>query len=79
MESVAIRNDARNSFLGPILGAVVAVTIMIGAFTVIALGESTVGIAAIVTAIVALAGVFVYGSESRRRERAEHDLRARKK
>jgi len=71
MEKTVIEGDSRRSWLGLVLGCVVAL-IFIAAGTVVAVyANATAGATIITGTVVSLAGVFVYGQKSRREER-EH-------
>jgi len=69
LEKKAIGSDIRQSYVGSILGFIIAMS-AIGAGTFLAYtGHPTEGISAIITALVGLIGVFGWGSYQRRKER----------
>ena len=69
MESAVILGDARRSAAGLIFAFILSLLIIsLGAYAVI-WGNPWVGVAVIGINIAGLAGVFVYGTNSRRRER----------
>ena len=69
LEDRVIRGDIRRSNLGLALGtAVILFTIACGTF-LIAIGRDTAGLAALVTALVALVGAMAYGTWQRNKRR----------
>ena len=71
LEAVAIRSDARQAMLGLCFGLVVTLAMLAVAAYIAALGQTIGGAILGGAAVVQLAGVFVYGTRSRRRERIE--------
>ena len=69
LESAALFSDQRNSRLGVILGFVLSMVIVLIGACLIYLGKNATGLFLIVGDIAALAGVFIYGTSSRKRER----------
>ena len=68
-ERAAVIGDSRRGYIGLIFGFVLSLLIIsLGAYSVI-WGNPWAGVAAIGINIAGLAGVFVYGTNSRRRER----------
>jgi uncharacterized membrane protein YoaK (UPF0700 family) len=49
------------SLVGPLLAFIIAMTVILGGFYMIYKGKSIEGITALVTALAALAGTFIYG------------------
>ena len=69
LEKKAITSDIRQAYFGAILGFTIAMS-AIGAGTFLAyIGRPTEGIAAIISALVGLVGVYGWGSYQRRKER----------
>ena len=54
--------------VGPFLGFVIAMTAVVGGIVLILKGKDGYGLAAIVSALTALAGVFVYGKRQQKKE-----------
>lgn len=69
IERLAIESDVRRSQLGLIFGFVLALCCIVGGCTVAALGHDAAGGTIATAAVVALAGVFVYGTSLRKKER----------
>lgn len=71
LEKKAIGSDIRQSYFGAALGFIIAIA-AIGAGTFLAYnGQPTEGLAAIITALVGLVGVYGWGSYQRRKERSQ--------
>jgi uncharacterized membrane protein len=69
LEKKAITSDITQAYFGAILGFIIAMS-AIGAGTFLAyIGRPTEGIAAIISALVGLVGVYGWGSYQRRKER----------
>lgn len=69
LEKKAIGSDIKQSYYGATLGFIIAMS-AIGAGTFLAyIGRPTEGLAAIITAVVGLVGVYGWGSYQRRKER----------
>ena len=76
LENKVITSDVRQSYIGSVLGFIIAIS-AIGAGTVLAyIGQPTEGLAALLTPLAGLIGVYVWGSYQRRKER---DLKANSK
>ena len=71
IEKRAIRWDIVRSFVGIVLGFIVAMTIVIGSFLLILDGHTDQGAAGIIATLVTIVGVFVYSDVTRRRERSK--------
>jgi len=69
LENRVIDSDIKRSSQGLIAGFVVSMTAIVGGCIVAAVGHPASGATIATTAVVGLAGVFVYGTASRRRER----------
>jgi uncharacterized membrane protein len=54
--------------VGPFLGFVIAMTAVVGGIVLILKGKDGYGLAAIVTALTSLAGVFIYGKSKQKKE-----------
>jgi uncharacterized membrane protein len=68
MEKQALDSDTRRSSLGIVAGFLIAVALIVGGFVAICLGHDWAGATVIVSCIVGLAGVFVYGTQSRKKQ-----------
>jgi len=53
--------------VGPLLGFIVAMTAVIGGIMLVLKGKDGYGLAAIITALASLAGVFIYGKKQQRK------------
>ncbi|MGH9786420.1 MAG: hypothetical protein ACRD88_19805, partial [Terriglobia bacterium] len=71
LEKKVVDSNCKNERLGTILGLILAMTALIGGFALVASGRDAGGIAAIVTSLASLAGVFIYGKRKQQQERAE--------
>ena len=69
-EMTLIRNDGRQSMAGMAIGGAAVVTALVVAGVLAAQGYPWFGTAGVLGTIASLAGVFVYGTHSRRKERA---------
>ena len=70
LEKHAIKSDIRQSYYGATLGFIIAMS-AIGAGTFLTyIGRPTEGIAAIISALASLVGVYGWGSYQRRKERS---------
>jgi len=68
LEKMVIESDVRRSDRGLILGFVLSLVIILGGFGLVLSGRDVMGIAAILTAMATLIGVFIYTRESRKKE-----------
>ena len=66
-----IRDRSRAERLGLILGSIIAMTALLGSFSLIGFGKDSVGIAGVLGTVTTLGGVFVYGRYSQKRENEE--------
>lgn len=71
LESQVVAADIKRSNRGLICGVIVSLAFLAGAMALILAGHDTAGIAIASVDIIGLAGVFVYGSLNRRRERSD--------
>lgn len=62
-------SDSRRSYLGIILGFIIAMTGLLGGIFLIAIGRGGFGLTLGLASLVGLVAVFVYGAQSRRAER----------
>lgn len=70
IEKTVIRGDSRRSWIGLFVGGFLAMTCIVGGLLLASYGEQPAAGTTIATAsVVGLAGVFVYGTHSRREER----------
>lgn len=75
MEEAAVESGIRASRLGQVLGFVISLVVITGGFALIFLDKNIIGISAVIGALASLAGVFIYGTKSRREERARKSER----
>lgn len=68
LELTVVESNAFVQKLGPILGFIIAMTAVVGGFFLIEKGKDAYGLAAIITALASLAGVFVYGKKKQKKE-----------
>lgn len=66
-----IEANIRSQTVGPILGFIIAMTVIIGGIWLISQGKSTAGLTAIIVSVVSLAGVFVVGKIGQGKELAK--------
>lgn len=69
LESAVVRGNIRAETRGQICAFLLGLVAIVGGIVLIALGKDVQGLAAIITAFVALAGVFIYGRKQQERER----------
>ncbi len=68
LESRVVESNVRAQHLGVILGFIVAMTAIGGGIYLAAIGKSASGVTAIIGALVALVGTFVYGKRAQRKD-----------
>jgi len=68
IEKLIVQAEASSQRLGPILGFIIAMTVIIGGMWLIANGREIGGLVAVLTALGALVGVFVYGKYQQQKE-----------
>ncbi len=68
LEKVAIEANAFSEKLGPILGFILAMTVVVGGIWLISKGLKTEGLVAVLSAVAAPVGVFVYGKNQQKKE-----------
>ena len=71
LERTVVDSNTFVQKVGPFLGFVVAMTAVVGGILLILKGKDGYGLAAIITALASLAGVFIYGKKKQRKELAE--------
>lgn len=71
LEKRVVESNTDNQRLGLIFGFIIAMTAIVGGIYLAATGKSAAGLTAIVAALAALVGVFVYGKYEQRQELAE--------
>lgn len=71
IEQLAISAKVKNERRGQYLAFILAAITLSGSFWIISLGRSPEGIAGIIGTLVTLAGVFIFGRWSQRREMSE--------
>jgi len=70
-EKLLLRADIRRSDRGLIFGFVLALAITVGGFALIISGFEILGIAAVLTPLASIVGVFVYTQQTREKEKAQ--------
>lgn len=71
LENKVIRSDITRSRQGLVCGFIVSLTCVVGGIIAVVMGHDWAGTTIATGAVVALAGVFVYGTAMRRSERTE--------
>ena len=71
IEMKMIESNAKAKILGVLFGGLIGLSGVIGGIVSIILGASLYGLAAVILALGSLAGVFVYGKQSNRKEMVE--------
>lgn len=71
LEKSVITSGIKNSARGQIFAFILSLTVIIMGFVLILFNKGTAGIVAIVSSLAALVGIFIYGSEAKKRERTE--------
>ena len=70
IEKEVVDSNINSQKLGTILGFIVAMTAIIGGVFLAYVGRETSGVTSIITALVGLAGVFVYGKREQKKDLA---------
>lgn len=70
LEKEAMDSNVNSQKLGTILGFILAMTAIVGGIFLAYVGRETSGLTAIITALVGLAGVFVYGKSQQKKDLA---------
>lgn len=68
LEAKVVSSNVFVQKVGPFLGFVVAMTVVVGGMILILRGKDGYGLAAIIAALASLTGVFVYGKAKQNRE-----------
>ncbi len=68
LERIVVESNAHSQKAGVWLGFVVAMTAVVGGIALILYGKNVYGLAAVLGALVSLAGVFIYGKSKQRKE-----------
>jgi len=68
IEKTVIESNAFTQKVAPFLGFIITMTAVGGGTELILKGKDVYGLAAIVTALASLAGVFIYGKKKQRKE-----------
>lgn len=68
IETTVINSNSFVQKLGPFLGFIVAMTAVVGSIVLVLKGKDGYGLAAILTPLAGLAGVFVYGKLQQKKE-----------
>jgi uncharacterized membrane protein len=69
LESQVITGNISAQKMGSIFAFIICLVAVVGGFSLIWIGKSADGLAAIIASLTALAGVFVYGKRQQRKER----------
>jgi len=77
LESAVVNGNVTAQRRGQLFGFILGVVAIVGGIGLIAFDKSTQGLVAIITAFVALAGVFIYGRYEQERERERKRQEAR--
>ena len=78
VERTTVDGDSNRSYMGLAAGFILSVMIVLGGFYVMINGHPWAGASVIGTQIAVIAGVFVYGTRSRRDERDRKSERTRR-
>lgn len=68
LEMIAVRSGAWNSRWGLVAGWSIGMASVIGGVWIISIGKSTEGLATLITSLVSLVGIYVYGKRSMQKE-----------
>lgn len=68
IEKAVVNANTSAQKIGPILGFIVAMTTVLGGIYLVLKGKNGYGLAAIITPLAALAGVFIYGKIEQRKD-----------
>lgn len=78
LEMLVIQGDNTRADRGQLYGFIVAMTVILGGIGMIIAGKDVLGLSAILGSLASLAGVFIYGSNARRKEREKKLYEAKK-
>ena len=71
LEAYVTRGDGHRAWAGLVIGGMLAAGCIGGGIWLVSLGQSSGGIAIATSTVATLAAVFVYGTQSRRKERTQ--------
>jgi uncharacterized membrane protein len=71
IEKEVVDSNVNSQKLGTILGFIIAMTAIVGGIFLAYVGRETSGLVSIITALVGLAGVFVYGKSEQKKDLAK--------
>lgn len=71
LEKMVISGNVSSQKRGSIFAFIICLVAIVGGFTLIIMGHSAYGLAAIISSLATLAGVFVYAKHQQRKERQE--------
>src|SRR5260370_11293747 len=71
LEACVVAGNVASQARGSVFAFIICLVAVIGGFTLIATGKSAYGLAAIISSLAALAGIFVIGKYQQRKERQE--------
>jgi len=71
IEAQVVAGNVASQARGSIFAFIICLVVLLGGFGLVFTGKSVDGLAAIISSLTALAGVFVYGKYQQRRERIE--------
>ena len=74
IEAKVINSNVSSQTLGLILGALISLVTIVGGIYLILKGKDISGLAAVITTLASLAGVFIYAKRDQRLERASKNL-----
>ena len=68
LEEIVIKSSSRNELIGQIFALIIALFVVGGGIYLLVQGKDAAGLAAIITPLAVLTGVFVYGKHLQRKE-----------
>lgn len=71
LEKMVVSANVSSQKRGAIFAFIICLVAIIGGFTLIVMGRNGYGLAAIITSLATLAGVFVYAKREQRKEREQ--------
>ena len=75
IEKTVIEGDTRRANIGQVMAFILSLITIVGGFILVVLGKDILGIAAIISSLATLLGVFMYGAHTRRKERENKSKR----
>ncbi|TFH06571.1 MAG: DUF2335 domain-containing protein [Candidatus Atribacteria bacterium] len=74
IEKIVIRGDSKRAWAGLLVGGSLSLCCVVGGIVLVVCGQPTAGATIATASVVGLAGVFVYGTHSRRVERESRPI-----